>query len=285
MSKGTVTISIDIELAWGNWDHLDENCIYHVENSDREIVNRLVEIFDRYRLAVTWAVVSALLDPKSAGIMQRNERLWYAPDVIDKIRSAKVAHDLGSHGGRHRYFDVMTDEEAADDLGFARHIHAEYGLPFESFVFPRNKVAKTPMLEHHGIKVYRGEDRAWHQRIRNRHLQAGRIANLIDKMLPITPEAVWPEADGMLVNLPGSMLFFGRNGLRKYAPAKMLYTKLCKGLVMAQKTGGNFHLWFHPSNFWYDTKRQLATFERFTALLARKVEQGEIEVKPMARFC
>jgi len=55
MSKGGVTISIDLELAWGNWDNLNSGHIHHVEESERPIVQRLVALFDRYDFPVTWS--------------------------------------------------------------------------------------------------------------------------------------------------------------------------------------------------------------------------------------
>jgi peptidoglycan/xylan/chitin deacetylase (PgdA/CDA1 family) len=162
MSSGAVTISIDLELAWGNWDNLEPRHMHHVKQSERAIVKRLVALFDRHQLPVTWAFVAALLDRDSAEGRPGGEALWYAPDVIDTIRSARVRHDFGSHGGRHRYFDAMTDAEAEQELAFAKGVHDANGLELRSFVFPRNKVAKTALLERFGIKVYRGEDHASH---------------------------------------------------------------------------------------------------------------------------
>ena len=284
MSTGAVTISIDLELAWGNWDNLERHHIEHVERSERMIVKRLIEILDRYEIPVTWALVAALLDRASAKGREGGERNWYAPDVIDTIRAARVAHDLGSHGGHHRYLNGMSDAEADEDLSFARSIHDANGLPFRSFVFPRNLVGKTQLLEKHGAKVYRGQDRAWHERIRSRQMQAGRIANLVDKMLPIAPETVAPERDHGLVNLPGSLLFMGRDGVRRYARPGTMRRKLAKGVAAASREGRVFHLWFHPSNFWHDTDSQFATFESFIAGVSDCAGRGEIEVKPMAAF-
>ena len=284
MSVGSVTISIDLELAWGNWDNLEQRHIDHVDALERPIVKRLVETFDRHSLPVTWAFVAALLDRDSARERPGSERLWYAPDVIDTIRSARTAHDLGSHGGRHRYFTAMSEAAADEDLDFARGIHAANGLKFESFVFPRNQVARTALLERHGLRVFRGTDRAWHQRVRNANELAGRAANLVDKLLPIAPEPVHPERGGALVNLPGSMLLFGRDGIRRLAPPSVMPTKLKRGMARAAAGGGVFHLWFHPSNFWHDSERQFATLEAFAARCAERAGRGEITLRTMADF-
>ncbi len=284
MSIGSLTISIDLELAWGNWDNLDADHVRHIEALERPIIRRLLEIFDRHSIPVTWAFVAALLDPDAAAGRQGSEHLWYAPDVIEAITSAATKHDLGSHGGHHHYFDEMSEAEAEDELGYARSIHDRAGLSFTSFVFPRNKVARTAMLERHGLRVYRGTDRSWHQRIRNRQPMLGRAANLVDKLLPLAPETVRPVTDGEMINLPGSMLLIGRNGVRRFASPAVVAHKLRAGLDAAQRDAGCFHLWFHPSNFWHDTDRQFALLDGFVADAARRVQGRRLEIKTMAAF-
>ena len=282
--NGTLTISIDLELAWGNWDNLAPHHIHSIETNERMISTRLLEIFDRYEMPVTWAFVAALLDYDSAHQMPGDAALWYAPDVIEAITSARVTHDLGSHGGRHRYFNELNNQDAIEDLQFAKYIHDKNDLAMRSFVYPRNKVARTDLLAAQGVQVYRGEDRAWHQSIRNRQVHLGRAANLIDKMLPITPQFVRPEVDGALLNVAGSTLFLGRDGVRRFVHPSVMYSKLEKGLRRAIATGGVFHLWFHPSNFWNNTELQFAIFEQFATHAADLVERGELVIKPMAAF-
>ena len=284
MTSGSVTISIDLELAWGNWDNITNQQIELVKTHERAIVAKLIEIFERHDVPVTWAIVAALLDRKSAHGRPGGENIWYAPDVIEAITSSPIHHDIGSHGGRHIYLDGVSDAEAEDDLGFAQSVHASHSLDFESFVFPRNKLGKKRLIERHGMKVFRGEDRAWHQRIRSRQEVAGRIANLIDKILPIAPETVQPERDGAMVNLPGSMLFMSKNGLRKFAGAGVTTAKLDKGLAAAMSGGGVFHLWFHPSNFYHDRDAQFALFDNFVGRVRAYADRNALSVKPMASF-
>jgi hypothetical protein len=284
MTAAAFTLSIDLELAWGNWDNLQQKHIENIGKSERHITTRLLEILDRYEIPATWAFVAALLDARSAKNRPGGEHLWYAPDVIERIANARVKHEFGSHSGHHKYFDALTVSEADDELAFARAVHHEHGLPFVSFVFPRNKVSKASLLEKHGIRVYRGEDNAWHQRIRSRSQTAGRMANLMDKMLPIPPETVLPERTDGLVNLPGSMLFFGRQGIRRFVPSGTMRLKLAKGVSAAIQTSRIFHLWFHPSNFWFDPETQFAIFDEFLGDVARLRDRGQISIKPMAAF-
>lgn len=284
MAHGILTISIDLELAWGNWDNLSNYHVLNVKAFERKVTSRLLEIFDRYEVAVTWAFVAALLDENSASKMPGDKDLWYAPDIFEKICASKVSHDLGSHGGRHRYFVDMTKQQAIEDLEFASYIHAKNGNKISSFVYPRNKVAHTDLLIDQGIKVYRGEDSSWHDSIRNRQVHLGRVANLVDKMLPIAPRTVLPIADKGLCNLPGSMLFLGRKGLRRFAPPQVMHTKLEKGLRSAILEESIFHLWFHPSNFWHEPEQQFKIFERFIAHASDLVGRGKLQITPMRGF-
>lgn len=284
LSKGFLTISIDLELAWGNWDNLSSYHVEHIESGERIITTRLLDIFDRYEIPVTWAFVAALLDSKSAAGMPGDKTLWYAPDIIEKICAARVTHELGSHGGRHRYFNEMTEQQAIEDLQFAAHIHKANDISLRSFVYPRNKVARTELLTGEGVAVFRGQDKAWHQNIRNRHEGLGRVANLVDKMVPIAPQAVAPESVGDIRNLPGSMLLLSRDGARRFVHPRVMSAKLEKGLRVAMQSKNVFHLWFHPSNFWSDTDQQFKIFEDFIAKASDRMASGDIEVRPMAGF-
>lgn len=281
---GRVTISIDVELAWGNWDNLRQTHIDHIEHSERQILRKLVQLFDHYDIPVTWAFVAALLNPASARKQPASENLWYAPDVIEMICAARVRHDLGSHGGHHKYFHELDSEAAEEELAFARAVHDAYRLPFHSFVYPRNRVAKTELLAKFGVKIYRGEDRSWHQKIRGHSERAGRIAALLDKVIPIAPATVLPERHGKLRNLPGSMLFMGREGIRRMIPEALMQAKLSRGIRSAVERSEVFHLWFHPSNFWHEPEMQFRIFERFLNEVAVARDQEELALSPMANL-
>jgi hypothetical protein len=281
---GTVTISIDVELAWGNWDDHSADLLDRIEALERPIVRRLLEQFDRHDVPATWAMVAALADRASAEDMPGTVRHWYAPEFFEWVQQARTTHEIGSHGGRHLYHDGISDEEARADLFFARDVHSRNGLPFTSFVYPRNKLGRTDLLAEAGIKVYRGVDWAWHERVRRVSPQLGRITNLADKIMPLTPEVVGPRRDGALVDIAGSMLFIGRNGLRRLVTPSALLAKLKRGLDEAERQGRTFHLWFHPSNFYFRADEQFETFDRFLAEVDRRRSAGTLTVRRMGDF-
>src|SRR5262249_8519897 len=137
MTRAKLTISIDLELAWGNWDCIKPEHLRLAEAAERPICAALIGLFDRHQVPVTWAMVAALLDEASSTSRPGSKSCWFAPDIIERIVGAKVGHEIGSHGGRHVYFSDISVSQARDDLEFARAIHRANAFPFASFVFPR----------------------------------------------------------------------------------------------------------------------------------------------------
>ncbi|MET0410045.1 MAG: hypothetical protein ABW217_02055, partial [Polyangiaceae bacterium] len=135
-----------------------------------------------------------------------------------------------------------------------------------------------------GIRVFRGVERGWYSHARALGRRAGRIANLLDKALPVSPPAAFPTDHGPVRELPGSMQMLSRNGARRLVTAASTLAKARKGLAAAHAQGGTFHLWFHPSNFYYDTERQLDTLTRILELASTLRARSEIEFVSMRRF-
>lgn len=284
MQKGKLTISIDLELSWGVWDKLSAEQLRMAETAERPICAALLELFDRHDIPATWAMVAALLDEPSSRAKPGSQACWYAPDIIEQIVAAKAHHEIGSHGGRHIYFDAIPVDEAREDLEFACNTHRAHALPFKSLVFPRNGAGHFDLVANAGFETYRGPDIGWFRLADDCGRLIVRMANLADKMFPIPPEPAVAQCHDRLVNVPGSMLLLGRNGARRFVLPAVTRTKLSMGLARARGTGGIFHLWFHPSNFYYRRQEQLDTLNRFLERSAAAAGRGEIEIVTMASF-
>ncbi len=284
MTTGKVTLSIDLELAWGVWDTITADELQLAETAERPICAALVDLFDRYQVPASWLMVAALLDEGSARSRPGSKSCWYAPDVIERIVGAKVRHEIGSHGGRHIYFDRISAAEAQDDLGFAKSVHRAHGLGFESFVFPRGTVGHLDILAESGLRVVRSRDVGLLRTANHGGRLAARAANFIDQFLPVPPRPSWPQALGRLIDIPGCMQMLGRNGLRRFILPQVTRTKLLIGLKRARREGGTFHLWFHPSNFYYRRDEQLATLALFLERAAEEAGRGRIEFRTMGSY-
>ncbi|MFY9992350.1 MAG: polysaccharide deacetylase family protein [Rhodoplanes sp.] len=282
--KGKLTISVDLELAWGVWDQLTLEDLRMAETAERPICAALLELFDRHSVPATWAMVAALLDEPSAKKHPGPVSCWYAPDIVEQIVRAKTAHEIGSHGGRHIDLAAADARAAEDDLLFAKHIHRSHALPFQSLVFPRNRVGNFDAVARAGLRVYRGRDVGWTSAAHRAGRWAAKAANLADKALPIPPPSVTPQARAGLIDVPGSMLLIGRNGARRFVLPAVTRAKLSMGLRRAMKTGEVFHLWFHPSNFYYRRQEQLDTLAWFLELAAEQASHGRIEIATMGSY-
>jgi hypothetical protein len=284
MTTGKVTLSIDLELAWGVWDTITSDDLRMAETQERPICAALVDLFDRYQVPASWLMVAALLDETSARSHPGSTSCWYAPDVIERIVRAKVRHEIGSHGGRHIYFDQISGAQAQDDLAFAKSVHRAHGLGFESFVYPRGSVGHLDVLARNGIRVVRSRDVGLLRTANPDGRMAARAANFIDQFLPVPPRPSWPQPLGPLIDIPGCMQVLGRNGLRRFVLPQITRAKLWLGLERAKRTGGTFHLWFHPSNFYHRGDEQLATLGWFLARAAHEAGRGRIEFRTMGSY-
>jgi hypothetical protein len=229
-------------------------------------------------------VVAALLDQDSARSHPGSKSCWYAPDVIERIVAAKVRQEIGSHSGRHIYFDRISPDEAQEDLDFAKRVHHANDLGFESFAFPGNAVGHVNVLAGTGIRVMRSRDVGFLRTAHHGGRLSARAANYIDQFLPVPPRQSFPETVGQLVDIPGSMQILGRNGLRRFLLPPVTRAKLLLGLERARRAGGTFHLWFHPSNFYYRRDEQLATLAWFLERAADEASRGHIEFRTMSSY-
>ena len=282
MADGQLIISIDFELAWGVWDRITPADLRFAAEDERPICASLIELLDRYQIPATWAIVAALLDKATAAEQPGDKRCWHAPDVIEQIVNAKTPHEIGSHGGRHRYFDRMTAAQAREDLDFAREQHRVHALPFDAFVFPRNSIGHLNELRNAGLHTFRGPDFGWFMTAGAAGRMVSRAANFADKLLPIPPAPVTARKNGDgLVDIPGSMLLLGRNGARRFVLTTVTRAKLAMGLARACASKRIFHLWFHPSNFYYRRDEQFATLAWFLEQAAEQASRGDLEILTM----
>jgi len=286
LTRGALTISIDLELLWGVWDVLTPYHESRCAGREREICTRLLELFDRHEIAVSWAIVGRLIDESHGFDGLRGAReCWFAPEIIDAIRSARVPHEIGSHSHAHIDFGRASVEAATKDLARAKQAHDAHGLEFRSFVFPRNHVGNLGALRDSGIAVYRSTD-AGALRWFDDHVPRLRpLANLAEKAVPIAAPTVLPVAheDG-LIELPSSLLLLGRSGARRIVHPQVLRAKLRNSVARAADRRECFHLWFHPSNFYEGMETQLETLEVVLSEASRRRARGELDVRTMASF-
>ena len=290
LDKGVFVISIDTELAWSvvhrgavSSEHLSPDRVA----SERRIVRDLLKLFEQHDIKATWATVGHLfldecrivdgykhpeilrpdydwfegdwfdLDPSTD---LSHDPMWYAPDIVEMITTARPSQEVGSHSFSHLIVgDPGCSSEAfASDLVACREIAAATGVNLFSFVYPRNTIGHLDVLADNGFTSYRG-------------LRPGtfldmsrvirRAVRVVDKIRPLAGSIVLPERNGRLWNLPATSLYAPFDRAR-YVPFRAWVTQHIHRLDQASEHQSLFHLWFHPHNLIDDSDKALKGLER-----------------------
>jgi peptidoglycan/xylan/chitin deacetylase (PgdA/CDA1 family) len=287
-SKGIFTISIDFEFAWGYVDRVISRKQKEEIRKEVEISYKLIDLFEKHNIPATWAIVSHLLEkectwenelshpnfPRPIILNEKKDWFWqHSPkdkyddclwfdcnNLIEKIKNSSVEHEIGSHSYAHIiYGDKNTNSASVEeDLIQAKKIHKKNGLPFDTFIFPRNQVGHIEKLKKYGIKYFRGHRIHWYEKMLSPLNRLGHLADYyIPRKLSILPE----EDKSGLIDISESIQLLSRKGLRKIVLPCAVKSKFRYGLVEAVKNKEIFHLWFHPSNLVYKTDTQFNILE------------------------
>lgn len=306
MSRGTFTISLDTELAWGLFDIVDIADYAAAYRRTPAVVDGICSLFAEYEVSATWAVVAHLLHdcasapghaelapmvpeeqswyasvPCETG-MERD--LWFAPAMIERIRDCDVEQEVGMHGYTHL---VLADDRcprpmAAAELRRGRAVLERNGIEPESFVFPRNEVGNLDVLREAGFTSFRGVDARWHETTPlPEPVRKG--LRFADEAAGWTPPAVSPTTRDGLVEIPGSQILRPAHGWWGTVPTERAVQRARKGLERAADTGRLFHLWFHPFNLATHPDELLDALERILSHAAELRAEGRLEVAPMRR--
>jgi peptidoglycan/xylan/chitin deacetylase (PgdA/CDA1 family) len=280
--RGALVVSLDFEIHWGVRDTVAATDPYRRNLLGvREAVPRMLEVFEEYGVAATWATVGFLfardrdellamsaearphyvnraLDPydEPLGSDEDDDPLHYGASLIELIR-AVPRQEIASHTFSHYYCREpgQTKETFEADLAAAVRIASARGVALRSLVFPRNQVNLDylDVLTRHGFTSYRSNpDRTLHADPWVRGGLVKRAARLMDDYVTAGPKnlAGWDDlrVNERLCRVPAS--FF----LQPFSPSRARFDgararRLTGALRQAGRRGRIFHLWWHPHNF------------------------------------
>lgn len=275
---GRFVVSLDFELFWGvaaskTIDEYRNNLL-----GVPFVIPRMLDLFDSYGIRATWATVGMLmcesyehwlqLKPVSAPKYRNKQlstyclgdsvkiypELFFAPNLVRQIGSC-AGQEVATHTFSHMYCDYpeVSADDFIEDIGIATRLAESFGLRIKSIVFPRNQVRQDflPLLKSVGISAYRGNRKV-------AMYQGGdgpgtpkvvKALRYLDTWCPISGgEPGNVEQEYGLINVPASAF------LRPLSPKNTVFAPLqisrLKGLMLAAaKSGGVFHLWWHPHNY------------------------------------
>lgn len=291
---GSVVVSVDAELGWGHHD-LEDPPMDRIEGA-RAGWSHLVDLFDRYDVPATWAVVGHLLlddcdglhgdHPASAGWFARERGEWRSrPDLrfgrglIEELREADADHDIGCHTFSHVEFGApgtsreLAAAEVRESLAAAR----SRGLEPRSFVFPRNNVDHRSVLAAAPFTCYRGVSPV---------SPRGRLRPLrkLSRAIRGHPLLVEPTVDGHgLVNIPASLYLFGFEGVFRSAAEQVVGDPVVRqarsGIEQAVRGDGVFHVYLHPNDL--TDPRDRRRVESVLSAIATHREDTDLAVETM----
>ncbi len=299
---GVFMISLDTEIAWGCFDTVGVNAYEDSYRDTREVVSALCELFEEFEITATWAVVGHLLDDCDGGSSHESvpdpgyERvsdwatqipcrsgvdrdLWYAPDLVETIKSTEQPQEIGLHG----YYHMILDERecnrgaARTEVREATRLAEREDLRGDIYIYPRNQTGYEDVLSEEGVSVYRDRNADWyeHPAVPTAIQKVSRFAS---EMTMRTPPVVEPSAREGIVSVPGSLVFRPDGGPWKYCPDRSQVRRATRGLERAAEAGRIFHLWTHPFNLASDIDSQLGKLRQILQKATEMRGERDIEI-------
>jgi peptidoglycan/xylan/chitin deacetylase (PgdA/CDA1 family) len=290
-------ISLDTELIWGYVSYPSNKIIHMLKNDKKKArgcINILLNLFEKHNIPATWAVVGHLfldhceytngMPHKDMPRFNENwysidpctdikkEPLFYGRDIIEKILSTQIKHEIGYHSFSHVPFSDCTREVAEAEIKKGIELAKEFNITFESFVYPENKIGHVDILKKYGFKIYRGQNSRGNNA--NKIIPL-RIINFTKSEImgspvePIFREGIW--------EIPGSMQF--SDPLFPYN----LVSRAKLGTNKAIRNNKIFNVFLHPGTLLAEPILE-KKLDNFLAFVANKRDEGKIHVMTMGNY-
>ena len=294
LTKPTFIISLDVELIWGYVLHSEDKAVSLMKKDDKKVrgcIDILLNLFEKHNIPATWAVVGHLfldhcecedgIPHKDMPRFKENwysvdpctdiqrDLLYYGKDIVEKILSNQIEHEIGYHSFSHVVFSECSREVAEAEIKIGNKLAKEFGITLKSFVFPENKIGYVDVLKESGFKIYRGEN----GRRRYDPSQNILVRKFNGGMNKLIAPPVEPEWDGIW-KIPSSMYFCDPQIKFSLLPRAKI------GLYRAIRSKKVFHIWLHPhSLLLYPSLKD--DLDKFLGTVAKKRDEGEGKIVVM----
>jgi peptidoglycan/xylan/chitin deacetylase (PgdA/CDA1 family) len=298
MQQGIFTISLDFELHWGGVEKRTLPEYNQYFQNTREVIPRMLELFNEYGIHVTWATVGMLFHPSLRDLFAHAPKrrplyedstistyryiakelpeggeqelpFHFAPSLIELIK-ATPNQEIGTHTYSHYYCNEpgQTVVDFRADLRAAVQVACTKGVQLRSLVFPRNQFNKDylKVCYDEGIRVVRSNPMNWFWEISRPADETPwkRLNRGADAYLPISHTS-YSLADlkiekDLPLSLPASRF------LRPYDPRlknlnEIRIRRIMGEMAKAAEKGEVYHLWWHPHNFGSHPKQSLRSLK------------------------
>lgn len=304
MMVGRVTLSIELELAWGmHRKGTYDGYLSDDRRHETAFLRRLLDRCDELGVPLTFNVVGHLFldscdgahrsphpDPDwydaDPGTDVSRDPLFYAPDLIEDVCAADVDHEVATHTFSHVNCDEVPEAVVEWELEVARKEHESFGCNAPtSFVAPRHRQCSRTVLSRTGIETIRVPDPSYRKPDRlvsywvltRRH--PTRPPALVDGVLetyctphpslttPLLPKGQAPPASHF-------------QAIPRQARQWIQERYLRAALDVAIRNDSYVHLWTHLWDM--SNEGQWAPIKSFLETLATYVADGRAETHTMA---
>lgn len=315
--QGAMVISLDFELLWGMIDLTDVNSYGENIIGARTAVIRILELFEKYDIHATWAIVGFLyfsnikelkenLPSRTPGytnqqyssysyidnIRDDEEKYFFAPELIKKIKETPN-QEIATHTHSHYYCleDGQDKDDFELDLSCTEKIAQENGITLKSIVFPRNQMNMeyTEIMKKHNIRCFRGNEKSWCNKATNEQgtTLLMRAIRLADSYINLTGHQCYGYdeiKEGELNNIRSSRFF------RPYNPKfavleKLRLHRIKKQMYYAAKNRKIYHMWWHPHNFGKYMDENLKNLEELLQYYCTLKNEFGFESMSMSEVC
>jgi len=285
--KGKFIISLDFELFWGisetkNFETYGENL-----SNTHIVVEKLLDIFDKFDIRVTWATVGFLFFKDEKELIQLREKIeqpsyskiplknyeyldsvkddylniYFAGNLIKKINN-NLNHEIATHTFSHYYTleDGQTMNQFKIDINLAIDIAKKDNIYIDSIVFPRNQYSDRHITycKSVGISVFRGNESHWIYKPGTKQGWFKRGLRLLDSYFKISGDNTFVVRDvNGIKNVKSSRFLRPYNSKLKFAEGLRM-KRILSEMTYAAKNNKCYHLWWHPHNFGKDLEQNLA---------------------------
>ncbi len=292
LETGVFVFSWDFELAWGFHDLDSLPARFHAFDS-RSYIGEIVDILERNDVSSTWGTVGHLLleecrqngDYPHSNLLVprkdwynsdpctnvREDPLWYASDLINRLRSCKSNQEIGSHTFSHVTTRV-DDEVLTCELEQCQKLAQDGEM--RTFISPRHGDVPVSLLADTGYSSYRAPSKT---------PAISRVAKFYTGIGGPKTAVPTRESNGVWRH-PVSTYFF-------YNPIHRLQQKLPQikrrwfesGIKRAISNNEVFHVWAHPHNF-IGNDNAIEQFDWLISRISELQKEGLIKSMTMSQL-
>lgn len=282
---GIFCISLDFELYWGIQDK--KTIAQYGKNvlGAWEVVPRLLQVFKKYNIHATWAVVGAMLAQNREDLLKlspqikpayKDENLapytvlytklneiedqyLFGSTLVEQVKNTPN-QELGTHSFSHYYCleDGQNKESFLADLQAGLDMGKRAGFTAKAYIFPRHQLNQEYIKEFStfGIETYRGTEAAWyHQPAKTGEegvlKRAFRFADYFVPMFSQHTQKINEIKKDSLYEIRASRWLRPYSKKWKFLDGLKVW-RIKRQMTHAAKYGRLFHLWFHPHDIGTD---------------------------------